>query len=98
MTMELELKHVAVDDLIGKDAETLKEIATECETLKAAVHAELKRQATTALEALKAAGGSFDVSEKPAQKKRGPKPKSQAPEVNGFDVEDLDDADLQADA
>ena len=74
--MTVELKHVVIDDVAGRSIVELREIATDCDVLKGAVQAEIKRQLDEAMEALKATGVAVPAT--PGPKAKTPEEKAAA--------------------
>ena len=94
--MTVELKHVVIDDVAGRSIAELREIATDCDVLKGAVQAEIKRQLDEAMAALAATGAVVEA--KPTPTKRGPKPKSQRETEIDVALEDAEPATLSGNA
>jgi carbamoylphosphate synthase small subunit len=89
--MTVELKHVGIDEIGGIDSIKLVEIAKDCDTLKAAVLAELKRQKQEREDAIREATGEAKRGPKAVSEPKTPKAKKSAREAE-IEVA-LDDAE-----
>jgi hypothetical protein len=97
-TNELNLKHIAVDNLRGQTSAVLREVVAEAATLAAAAQEEMQRQIDAIASDLDASKRGTVASDKPAAKKRGPKSNAEkaaeAAAANGHAPADEEDQEV----